>query len=133
MYCSSYLPFISILQGEQGEQGMADESEEPSDLNLDICPICHEACSDAFQLKCQHSYCLECLSTWAKVPSSDPTTCPVCRRFLPKKLDENLKNMVFAKRPVISTVITTMNESGDLSLITQEDMNVQAESEEDTR
>ena len=113
----------------QGEQGEPDESDEESD-DLDICPICHEACSDAFQLKCQHSYCLECLSTWAKVPSSDPTTCPVCRRFLPKKLDENLKNMVFAKRPVISTVITTMNESGDLSLITQGDMNLQAESVE---
>ena len=93
-------------------------SDEPSDL--DICPICQETCSDAFQLICRHSYCLECLSTWAKVPSSDPTTCPVCRRFLPKKLDENLKNMVFAKRPVRS------NEPGDVSLMTQGDRNVQA-------
>ena len=37
-----------------------------------------------------------------------------------------MKKLVFAKRPVRSTVITTVNEPGDVSLMTQGDMNVQA-------
>ncbi|KXS95892.1 hypothetical protein AC578_2646 [Pseudocercospora eumusae] len=52
-------------------------------LNIDPthheeCPVCYEETKDATRTSCGHTFCSECIRTWAQ--TSD--TCPLCRSKL---------------------------------------------------
>ena len=61
-------PAIEAPQG--GAPSLAPEVQEPAQ-----CSICADDIQDPAKGRCQHAFCLGCLTRWVKL-SSD---CPLCR------------------------------------------------------
>ena len=61
-----------------------------ADISKELfCSICQEVFNDPVQSTCQHTFCRECITSWAK--SKNHMTCPLCRvKINVKTLNRNL-------------------------------------------
>jgi hypothetical protein len=57
------------------------------EIKINICPICLENIKKEKKLKCNHSFCKNCIKTW----KHENNTCPICRSvIIDKKKKERI-------------------------------------------
>lgn len=113
---------MSNVAGGASDTGAASSSS--GDSQETKCSICFQTFTDPYNMRCKHTYCLECISIWGKAGGDN---CPLCRRKMLRREIEAFKNMVFTKTkhgPVQNTF--TYNVSGSPTSITSQDMMDQA-------
>jgi hypothetical protein len=69
------------------------------EIEINLCPICLENIKKEKKLKCNHSFCKNCIKTW----KHESNTCPICRSVIIEKkvvindncLNRNCQNLKF--------------------------------------
>ena len=82
----------TVGSGESNEpSGRADEIRALPDVpDAEACPICLDAMTDAFTLRCSHSYCRTCIVTHVSTRRDVQSTpdCPCCKQKIrPLEID----------------------------------------------
>eukprot|EP01066_Platyproteum_vivax_P009948 Platyproteum_vivax@DN4418_c0_g1_i2.p1 len=75
--------------------------------NYSCCKVCHDYIVKAYQLKCGHSFCLECIYKWLCYKGID-ATCPTCR--LPARI-YHLKATPALDRAIMEHIFTNKHMS----------------------